>query len=80
MTGMGVDPGGSIAVPRMPAIAKGFRMFVTSSTVLSVVFDHFGWLGISEHPASIGRVAGCALMVLGIGLVSVFQPAGTGGT
>jgi uncharacterized membrane protein YdcZ (DUF606 family) len=41
-------------------------------TVLSVIFDHFGWLGLSEHPAGIGRVIGCALMVIGIGLVSWF--------
>jgi hypothetical protein len=29
-------------------------LFVTASTVLSVVFDHFGRLGLSEHPAGMG--------------------------
>jgi bacterial/archaeal transporter family-2 protein len=47
-------------------------LFVTASTVLSVIFDHFGWLGLSQHSAGIGRVLGCALMVIGIGLVSLF--------
>ena len=60
-----------IAVPRLGA-AMYVGLFVTASTVLSVIFDHFGWLGLSQHPAGIGRVLGCALMVIGIGLVSLF--------
>jgi transporter family-2 protein len=60
-----------LAVPRLGA-AMYVGLFVTASTVLSVVFDHFGWLGLSQHPAGIGRVLGCALMVIGIGLVSLF--------
>jgi bacterial/archaeal transporter family-2 protein len=39
---------------------------------MPVVFNHFGWLGFAEHPAGIGRVLGCTLMVIGIGLVSLF--------
>jgi bacterial/archaeal transporter family-2 protein len=60
-----------IAVPRLGA-AMYVGLFVTASTVLSVIFDHFGWLGLSQHSAGIGRVLGCALMVIGIGLVSLF--------
>jgi bacterial/archaeal transporter family-2 protein len=60
-----------IAVPRLGA-AMYVGLFVTASTVLSVIFDHFGWLGLSQHSAGIGRVLGCALMVVGIGLVSLF--------
>jgi bacterial/archaeal transporter family-2 protein len=59
-----------IAVPRLGA-AMYVGLFVTASTVLSVIFDHFGWLGLSQHPAGVGRVLGCALMVIGIGLVSL---------
>ena len=59
-----------IAVPRLGA-AMYVGLFVTASTVLSVIFDHFAWLGLSQHPAGIGRVLGCALMVIGIGLVSL---------
>lgn len=29
---------------------------VTASTLLSVLLDHYGWLGFSEHPASAGRL------------------------
>jgi transporter family-2 protein len=60
-----------IAVPRLGA-AMYVGLFVTASTVLSVIFDHFGWLEVSQHSAGIGRVLGCALMVIGIGLVSLF--------
>ena len=60
-----------IAVPRLGA-AMYVGLFVTASTVLSVIFDHFGWLGLSQRPAGVGRVLGCALMVIGIGLVSLF--------
>jgi uncharacterized membrane protein YdcZ (DUF606 family) len=42
-----------IAVPHLGA-AMYVGLFVTASTVLSVVFDHFGWLGLSEHPAGMG--------------------------
>jgi transporter family-2 protein len=60
-----------IAVPRLGA-ATYIGLFVTASSVMSVAFDHFGWLGLTQHPAGIGRVLGCALMVIGIGLVSIF--------
>ena len=60
-----------IAVPQLGATMY-VGLFVTASTVLSVIFDHFGWLEVSQHSAGIGRVLGCALMVIGIGLVSLF--------
>lgn len=60
-----------IAAPRLGA-AIYIGLFITSSSVLSVLFDHFGWLGFAEHPAGLGRVLGCALMVIGIALVSFF--------
>jgi transporter family-2 protein len=34
--------------------------------------DHFGWLGFPEHTAGFGRIFGCALMIVGIALVSLF--------
>jgi bacterial/archaeal transporter family-2 protein len=60
-----------IVVPRLGA-GMYIGLSVTASTVLSVVLDHFGWLGLAEHPAGIGRVLGCVLMVLGIGLVWLY--------
>src|SRR5689334_10615816 len=54
-----------IAAPRLGA-GTYIGLFITASSVMSVIFDHFGWLGFAEHPAGIARVLGCALMVVGI--------------
>ena len=60
-----------IAAPRLGA-GTYIGLFITASSVMSVIFDHFGWLGFAEHPAGIARVLGCALMVIGITLISMF--------
>lgn len=60
-----------IAAPQLGA-AMYIGLFVTASSVVSVIVDHFGWLGFAEHTAGLGRIAGCVLMVLGIVLVSLF--------
>ena len=43
---------------------------VTASVILSVLIDHYGWLGFTQHTASIGRLVGTALMIVGVGLVA----------
>ena len=60
-----------LAAPRLGAAAY-VGLFVTASIVLSVIADHFGWLGFDQHAAGLGRIAGCLLMVTGIALVSFF--------
>ena len=47
-------------------------LVVTGQLVCSVVLDHFGWLGFTEHAAGIGRVLGCLLMVAGFFLIARF--------
>lgn len=48
-----------------------FNGVLISSTLLaSLLLDHFGLLGYEARPATLSRVLGGALMVLGIGLVS----------
>jgi bacterial/archaeal transporter family-2 protein len=37
-----------------------------------VILDHFGWLSFDVHPASGARIAGCALMVIGLALIAKF--------
>jgi bacterial/archaeal transporter family-2 protein len=59
-----------LAAPRLGA-AIYVGLFVTASSIASVVTDHFGWLGFDQHAAGIGRILGCALMVTGIALLSV---------
>lgn len=35
----------------------------------SVVLDHFGWVGYAEHPVSLPRIAGIALLAAGAYLI-----------
>ncbi len=43
---------------------------ITASLITSVALDHFGWIGFRQHTASPLRLAGCALLVGGVWLVS----------
>ena len=45
---------------------------VTASLLASVALDHFGLIGFKQHAASPGRLAGCALMVAGLWMISKF--------
>ena len=45
---------------------------VTASLLTSVLLDHLGWLGFRQHSASPARLAGCALMVAGLWMVTRF--------
>ena len=45
---------------------------VTASIILSIVLDHFGWIGFKQHTASWPRLAGGALMIFGLWLVARF--------
>jgi transporter family-2 protein len=45
---------------------------ITASLAMSVVLDHFGWIGFKIHPASWPRILGCSLMIAGLWLVSKF--------
>ena len=45
---------------------------VTGQLICSVLVDHIGWLGFEVHRASPFRVAGCALMIIGLALIAKF--------
>ena len=60
-----------LAAPHLGA-AIYVGLFVTASSIGSVVADHFAWLGFDEHAAGLGRILGSAMMVAGIALVSIF--------
>lgn len=45
---------------------------VTASTILSIMLDHFGWLGFAPHPPGPGRLIGAVLMIVGVALVAAF--------
>src|SRR5438477_10931585 len=47
-------------------------LVVTGQLICSVLLDHFGWVGFEVHPASVWRILGCGLMVLGLFLIAKF--------
>ena len=67
--------GSALAAIRSASAMGGHVHRLTSAAVISVLVDHFGGLGFSEHPAAgIGPILARALMVIGIGPVSLFSP------
>jgi transporter family-2 protein len=47
-------------------------LIVAGQLMFSVLLDHFGWIGFTQHSASIPRLTGCALMIVGVFLISKF--------
>ena len=45
---------------------------ITAALVTSVLLDQFALVGFKQHPASAGRLAGCALLVAGVWLIARF--------
>jgi transporter family-2 protein len=43
---------------------------VTAALGVSIALDNFGFAGFKQHPASPGRLAGCALMIVGLWIVA----------
>lgn len=45
---------------------------ITANILMSLVIDQYGLFGMETHALSMGRMAGAALMVAGIALISIF--------
>jgi bacterial/archaeal transporter family-2 protein len=62
---------GSItSAPRLGAVTL-IGVILAGQALASLVVDHFGMVGFEEHPATLGRVAGMALIAVGVILVRV---------
>jgi bacterial/archaeal transporter family-2 protein len=55
-------------VPQLGAAAF-FALLIAGQMLGSIVFDHFGLLGVPVHPVSAIRVVGAALLVGGVVLI-----------
>jgi transporter family-2 protein len=55
-------------VPQLGAAAF-FALLIAGQMLGSVVFDHFGLLGVPVHPVSAVRILGAALLVGGVVLI-----------
>jgi len=57
-----------LLIPRLGA-AMVIALIVAGQMLGSLVFDHFGLLGVPMHPASLPRLLGAALLVGGVVLL-----------
>lgn len=55
-------------IPRMGAVTM-MASFVTGQLIMSVIMDHYGWLGLTPYPATAQRIIGVILLFAGLLLV-----------
>jgi transporter family-2 protein len=60
-----------VLAPRLGAGAL-IGLIVAGQLIFSVLLDQFGWIGFEQHTVTIPRLAGCALMILGVFLIAEF--------
>jgi len=70
--GEGMEPVNALRVKVQHQEHRARRATVTCSMVCSVLLDHFGWVGFEVHRLNPPRLAGCALLLAGLFLVSKF--------
>ena len=59
---------GILALPNIGA-ANYSVAIIAGQLMGALVLDHFGWLGVQQHPLSASRLAGAALLMLGVWLI-----------
>lgn len=62
----------AILLAKQLGAATLMALAVSGQLLLSVAFDHFGWIGFEVHLAGWARLAGCALMICGFLLIAIF--------
>ena len=60
--------GSVVAAPKLGA-ATLVAVILAGQAVASLLVDHFGWVGFEENPVTLGRLAGVALVAIGVALV-----------
>jgi bacterial/archaeal transporter family-2 protein len=54
-----------VLLPRLGA-ATFIALLVGGQMLSSLVIDHFGWLGLAQHPISLPRLIGAMLLIAGV--------------
>ena len=57
-----------LLVPQI-GVATFLALLVTEQMLGSITFDHFGWLGLTQHPVDAPRRVGVALLIGGAVLI-----------
>jgi bacterial/archaeal transporter family-2 protein len=58
-------------VPRI-GVALAFSLAIGGQMLVTLLIDHFGWLGVPEKPINLWRVLGAALITIGVILIRKF--------
>ncbi len=58
-------------VPKI-GVAFAFSLAIGGQMIVTLLIDQFGWLGVPEKPISLTRIAGAALITVGVVLIRKF--------
>jgi len=59
---------GIVLVPKLGA-ATFIALLIAGQMLASVLFDHFGWLGLAQRPIDLSRTIGVLLLIAGVILI-----------
>jgi transporter family-2 protein len=60
-----------LLLPRL-GLALSFSLIIAGQLAISLLLDHFGWLGLPVQPVSPGRILGAILLLVGVVLIRRF--------
>lgn len=58
-------------IPRVP-VALAFSLAIAGQMLVTLLVDHFGWLGVEVRPINLPRVLGAAFITVGVVLIRKF--------
>ncbi len=58
-------------IPRV-SVALAFSVAIAGQMLVTLLIDHFGWLGATEKPINLWRVLGAVFVTLGVVLIRRF--------
>jgi len=58
-------------IPRV-SVALAFSLAIAGQMFVTLLIDHFGWLGATEKPINLFRVLGAVLITVGVVLIRRF--------
>jgi bacterial/archaeal transporter family-2 protein len=64
--------GTTTALASKMSIAILVSLIITGQMLVSLLVDHFGWLGFEVHPVNIWRLVGAIFLIIGVALIRQF--------
>jgi bacterial/archaeal transporter family-2 protein len=64
--------GTTTALASKMSIAVLVSLIITGQMLVSLLVDHFGWLGFEVHPVNIWRIVGAIFLIIGVALIRQF--------